>query len=157
MTGNLTAPVKRTTIVVRNIEASLGFYRDILGMDVFFDGVIGNPGASELTSIRCEGIRMVVLQSQGTETGMIGLMELLDADPPLDSTEWTTRLRAGESILVIPTENMKLLHDRMVAAGACVVTPPTRMVVPGRPEIHEMMARDPDGVVVNLTQRGPLR
>jgi len=157
MADNPTAPVKRTTIVVRDIEASLGFYRDILGLDVFYDGVIGNPGASELTSIDCEGIRMVVLQSQGAETGMIGLMELLNADPPLESTGWNTRLRTGETILVIPTDNMKLLHERMEAAGACVVTPPTRMVVPNRPEIHEMMARDPDGVVVNLTQRGPLR
>ncbi len=80
MSANLTAAVRRTTIVVANLERSLSFYRDRLA-----------------------------------------------------------------------------LHQRMIAAGVCVVAPPTRVVVPGRPEIHEMMARDPDGMVINLTQCGPLR
>ncbi len=157
MTDNLTEPLKRTTIVVRNIEASLAFYRDLLGMDVFYDSVIGNPGASELTQIPCSGLHMVVLSVGGADMGMVGLMQFKDADPPLAQTEWESRLKAGETILVIPTENMRALHDEMLARGTTVVTPPTKMEVPNRGEIHEMMARDPDGVVVNLTQRGPLR
>ncbi len=100
---------------------------------------------------------MVVLSVAGSELGMVGLMEIVGAKPPLAATRWDTRLKTGEAILVIPTENMKSLHEKMVAAGVCVVTPPVRIVVPDRPEIHEMMVRDPDGIVVNLTQRGPLR
>jgi len=157
MPDNLTSPVKRTTIVVRDIKRSLAFYRDLLGMNVFYEGTIGNPGATELTGIPCSGLQMAVLNVNGSELGMIGLMAFVDAQPPLAETVWNSRLRAGETILVIPTENMKALHERMIASGGTVVTPPTRMQVPGRGEIHEMMARDPDGVVVNLTQRGPLR
>lgn len=157
MPDNPTAPVKRTTIVVRDLERSLAFYRDTLGMDVFYRGLIGNPGASLLTGIDCKGLDMAVLSAQGQEQGMIGLMAFVEPETPLPETEWTPRLRAGETILVIPTEHMRRLHERMLAGGFTVVTPPTRMEVPGRGEIHEMMARDPDGVVVNLTQRGPLR
>lgn len=156
-TNNLTAAVRRTTIVVANLERSLAFYRDLLGMDLFFQGDVGNPGASSVTAVECSGLRMVVLSAQGSEVGMIGLMEIQGANPPLESTRWDKRLKTGESILVIPTENMLALHQRMIAAGVCVVAPPTRVVVPGRPEIHEMMARDPDGMVINLTQRGALR
>jgi hypothetical protein len=100
---------------------------------------------------------MVVLQAQSSEVGMIGLMEIQQPCLPLAATEWDKRLKTGEAILVIPTDEMRALHERMVATGVCVVTPPVRVVVPNRPEIHEMMVRDPDGVVVNLTQRGPLR
>ena len=154
---NMTAPVKRTTIVVRDMEKSLNFYRDLLGMDVFYEGHVGNPGASELMGMTMSGLHMVVLSADGAETGMVGLMELKDVDPPLDETEWSTVVKAGETILVIPTENMKALYEAMQAGGYTVATPPTKMEVPNRPEIHEMMARDPDGVIINLTQRGPLR
>lgn len=157
MSTNQTGPVKRTTIVVANIERSLSFYRDLLGMDVFYDGRVGNPGASDVTATPCEGLRMVVLQAQQSEVGMIGLMEIQQPHVPLEATQWDTQLKTGEAILVIPTDQMRLLHERMVASGVCVVTPPVRVVVPNRPEINEMMVRDPDGVVVNLTQRGPLR
>jgi catechol 2,3-dioxygenase-like lactoylglutathione lyase family enzyme len=157
MSENMTAPSKRTTIIVRDVEKSTAFYRDILGMDVFYEGLIGNPGASELMGMNISGLKMMVLNVDGAETGMVGLMELLDADPPLEGTEWSAVPKAGETILVIPTENMKALHERMVAEGYTVTTPPTKMEVPNRPEIHEMMARDPDGVIVNLTQRGSVR
>ncbi|MBK6598118.1 MAG: VOC family protein [Proteobacteria bacterium] len=157
MPANQTAPVKRTTVVVADLTRSLAFYRDLLGMDVFFEGDIGNPGASGVTAVDCEDLRMVVLSVAGSELGMVGLMEIHGVKPPLAATQWDKRLKTGEAILVIPTENMQSLHEKMVAAGVCVVTPPTRIVVPGRPEIHEMMVRDPDGMVVNLTQRGPLR
>ena len=151
------APSKRTTIIVRDMDKSLAFYRDLLGMDVFYEGHIGNPGASDLMGMNISGLKMVVMNVDQSETGMIGLMQLLDADPPLAETDWSSTVKAGETILVISTEHMKDLHERMVAEGYLVVTPPTKMEVPNRPEIHEMMARDPDGVIVNLTQRGPLR
>ena len=102
------------------------------------------------------GLRMVVLTVDESQMGMVGLMELKNADPPLDAAAWGDRVKTGETILVVPTDHMRALHQRMLAEGYTVVTPPTRMEVPNRPEIHEMMARDPDGTIINLTHRGPL-
>lgn len=106
MSSNLTAPVRRTTVVVSNMERSLAFYRDLLGMDVYFQGDIGNPGASAVTALDCEGIRMVVLNVGGAEYGMLGLMEIRGPRPALAATQWDARLKTGEAILVIPTEQM---------------------------------------------------
>lgn len=156
MPDNPTSPVKRTTIVVADMARSVAFYRDLLGMDLFYEGRVGNPGASAVTGIECEGLHMVVLQAHGSEIGMVGLMQVLGPRRSLEPTGWSPRLRIGESILVIPTTRLAELHARMIAAGATVVAPPVRIEVPGRGEVHEMMARDPDGMVVNLTQRGPL-
>ena len=156
MSEHLTAPVKRTTIIVKDMERSLRYYRDLLGMSVFFEGHIGNPGASELMGLSVSGLHMVVLTVEDSQLGMVGLMQLEGCEPALESTDPADRVKTGEAILVIPTDHMRALHERMVAEGYTVVTPPTRMEVPNRPEIHEMMARDPDGVIVNLTHRGPL-
>ena len=152
----MTSPVKRSTIIVKDMEQSLKYYRDLLGMEVFFQGDIGNPGASQLMGHRISGLRMVVLTVGDSQLGMVGLMELKDPDPPLQATAWSHAVKTGETILVIPTDNMRALHERMLTEGYTVVTAPTRMDVPNRPEIHEMMARDPDGVIINLTHRGPL-
>jgi hypothetical protein len=46
------------------------------------------------------------------------------------------------------------LHAKIAAAGYIVINPPTRIGVPGRPQaVLEMFCRDPDGVLINLTQR----
>jgi catechol 2,3-dioxygenase-like lactoylglutathione lyase family enzyme len=156
MSEHMTSPVKRTTIIVKDMARSLKYYRDLLGMEVFFEGNIGNPGASELMGMQIAGLHMVVLTVKDSQTGMVGLMELKGAKQPLEATQWSGTVKTGETILVIPTENMRALHERMVAEGHTVVTPPTKMEVPNRPEIHEMMARDPDGVIVNLSHRGSL-
>lgn len=148
--------VKRTTIVVKDLERSLAFYRDLLGLSVFFDGTIPNPGASEVTGIDCRSLRMVVLRAEELDTGMIGLMAIDGANPPLQATTPGADLRTGEAILVIPTTQIKQLYARLQEAEVNIVTPPVAVEVPNRPEIHEMMIRDPDGLVINITQRGPL-
>lgn len=153
---SLISAVKRTTIVVKDLERSLTFYRDLLGLSVFFDGTIPNPGASDVTGIQCESLRMVVLRAEELDTGMIGLMDIHGASPPLAATRPSGKLRTGESILVIPTNQLKSLYARLKEADIEIVTPPVAVDVPDRPEIHEMMMRDPDGVVINVTQRGPL-
>ncbi len=99
MSTNLTAAVRRTTIVVANLERSLACYCDLLGMDIFFQGDVGNPGASSVTAVECAGLRMVALSAQGSETDMIGLIKIQGTVPPLESTRWDKRLRTGESIL----------------------------------------------------------
>ena len=152
----LVSAVKRTTIVVRDLERSLTFYRNLLGLTVFFEGTILNPGASDVTGIRCESLRMVVLRAEDLDTGMIGLMAIRGAEPPLAATQPGTDIRAGESIIVIPTTRLQALYHRLRAADVSIITPPVAVGVPDRPEIHEMMIRDPDGVVINITQRGPL-
>ena len=65
-----------------------------------------------------------------------------------------TRIRAGEAALVLPTQNIEELYKKIVAAGCTIINPPARIGVPGRPmAVLEMFCRDPDGILVNLTQR----
>ena len=96
---------------------------------------------------------MIVLEADGTPTGKIGLMQAIDAAVPFESLPHGTAPRLGETVLVFPTTHLESLHQRMLARGDQIVTPPVRVAVPGRGDVLEMFARDPDGVLINLTQR----
>ena len=149
-----TEAVKRTTILVRDMQKSLAFYRDILGWDVFYEGDVDGAGVAQLMGMPCSGVKMVVLNAHGSQFGNVGLMEVKDAAPPMDNPPPPKRIRYGEAGLVISTQNIVALHEEIAKAGYVVINPPARIGVPGRPmAVLEMFVRDPDGVLVNLTQR----
>ncbi len=150
----LTQPAKRTTIIVRNLARSRQFYEHHLGLTPFFEGFVGNPGASALIGHSCAGLNMLVLKAAHATLGMIGLMEVVHADPPLPHYQAGESLRAGETIIVIPTTQLDAVIHNLKAAGADFISNPVSMEIPGRGEIHEVFVRDPDGVLLNFSQHG---
>lgn len=149
-----TEAAKRTTIIVRDLKKSLAFYRDILGWDVFYEGFVDGEGVSQLMGFPCKGVKMIVLNAQGSQWGNVGLMEVADPTPPVENTPPPHRIRYGEAALVLPCADVVALHKKIAAAGCLVINPPARIGVPGRPQaVLEMFCRDPDGVLINLTQR----
>jgi len=149
-----TESAKRTTILVRDMGKSLAFYRDILGWDVFYEGDVEGEGVAQLMGMPCNGVKMVVLNANGSQFGNVGLMEVKNATPPMEDPPPAKRIRYGEAALVISTQNILELHDKITKAGHVVINPPAKIGVPGRPmAVLEMFVRDPDGLLVNLTQR----
>jgi catechol 2,3-dioxygenase-like lactoylglutathione lyase family enzyme len=150
----LTEAAKRTTIIVRDMKRSLAFYRDILGWDVFYEGMVDGEGVSQLMGFPCKGVKMAVLNAQGSQWGNVGLLEVRDPEEPVENPTPPHRIRYGETALVLPCANVMALHAKIAAAGYIVINPPARIGVPGRPQaVLEMFCRDPDGVLINLTQR----
>jgi catechol 2,3-dioxygenase-like lactoylglutathione lyase family enzyme len=150
----LTAPVSRTTVFTRDAERSLGFYCDLLGMEVWIDNVIPNPGASDILGQPCESMRIIVLRAADTAIGNIGLAEVHGANPPLDNPPPATKVQFGEPCLVIRTEHLKELLPMLDAAGVHVISPPTKLDLPIEDEVWEMFLRDPDGTMINLSHHG---
>jgi catechol 2,3-dioxygenase-like lactoylglutathione lyase family enzyme len=150
----LTEATKRTTILVRDMTKSLQFYRDILGWGVFYEGDVDGDGVAQLMGMPSTGVKMVVLNAHGSQFGNVGLMEVKNAAPPMENPPQPGRIRYGEAALVIGTQNILDLHEKIAKAGFTVINPPAKISVPGRPmAVLEMFVRDPDGVLVNLTQR----
>ncbi len=146
--------LRRTTLVVRDIEASLPLYRDGLGMKVIYDQHIGggkNPDGSE----KPPTIRLVLLRANDTFIGALGLMQRLDIGPqPVPVFE---RAMPGDAILVF---NAKDLDTRWEAIkrqpGVRVHTEPTRVEYPGPggSVIPVMFTAvfDPDGNFIEVNQ-----
>jgi catechol 2,3-dioxygenase-like lactoylglutathione lyase family enzyme len=151
----LTAPVSRTTIFTRDAERALGFYRDLLEMEVWIDTLIPNPGASDILGQPCESMRIIVLRADDTTIGNIGLAEVHGANPPLEDPVPATNVRFGEPCMVIRTNHLKELLPKLDAAGVHVISPPTKLELPLPEEVWEMFLRDPDGTMINLSHHGP--
>lgn len=89
--------LRRTTLVVRDIDKSLPLYRDTLGLKVIYDQVIGGT------------TRLVLLRANDDFIGVLGLMQRLNQTTPTPPPEFR-RAQAGDPILVF---NLQDLENRV--------------------------------------------
>jgi catechol 2,3-dioxygenase-like lactoylglutathione lyase family enzyme len=73
--------LKRTTLIVRDAERSLAFYRDVLGMTVWYDDEIVLSGHGLAAGRPGNRTRLVIMQAQDSVIGMLGLLQFIA--PPL--------------------------------------------------------------------------
>jgi len=154
----LSTGIRRTTITTRKMDESLRFYRDALGFRVWYDQVVDDPIITRLLGVE-PGVsaRVCILRAEEDhEAGMIGLMEFKGRDTQDLPATGSVAPLAGELILMLKTERMKEIHQRLKNAGLGHVGEPERIEIPNRPMTYEMATRDPNGVRVTFVQFGPL-
>ena len=99
--------LRRTTLIVRDIEASLKHFRDRLGTAVIYDEEINRPHATEDLEQR---IRLMFLKASHDYVGVIGLIDYeckyLDHSA---HTKPASRegFSPGDAILLFNTEGLK--------------------------------------------------
>lgn len=148
-------PLRRTAIIVRDLERSLRFYQGALGLTVWKQGGAGpdNEAFSRLLGAPPCTLRYAIMQSDDVEWGMVGLFELSDPAPPEDRHHTPSRANRGEACLVFHAPDLRRVHRLARRLGATVLCPPTRLVLPQHGlESLEMTLRDPDGVLLNFIQ-----
>ena len=67
--------LRRTTLVVRDMEASLKFYRDALGLKVTYDNIIRTPRTAKGDAAAERSLHLVFLRANDDYIGQIGLMQ----------------------------------------------------------------------------------
>jgi catechol 2,3-dioxygenase-like lactoylglutathione lyase family enzyme len=108
--------LRRTTLVVRDIDKSLPLYRDTLGLNVIYDQVIG--GAT----------RLVLLRANDDFIGVLGLMQRLNDPPaPIPPPEFR-RAQAGDPILVFNLQDLESRFDRIRTTPHVTVADPPRLI-----------------------------
>lgn len=148
-------PLKRTAIIVRDMERSLAFYRDVLGMRVWAEGEAGDdlPALYQLLGMPPCHVRWVVLQSQSIDWGMVGLVELTDPQPEDDTHPSIDRVNRGEACLVFHTPDVEALYERAREMGLTILCPPTVLELAQHATVSkEMTLRDPNGVLLNFVE-----
>ncbi len=151
----LVSPLIRTTIGVEDIDQSLLVYRDILGLSVWRDMSMSGPEVNKIIGTEGQDVRIVILQSGDSRVGNIALFEFSDkSDRP--KPERKNRFGVGDVALVMNTRDIELIHRRVKAAGLTVVSSPTVLFPrPGwKSQTYEMVFLSPDGVFINVIQRG---
>lgn len=152
----LPTDVRRATIIVRDMEASLKLYRDVVGMQVNYDTVVETSGVALPAGPPGAKARLVLLNSNDPWVGWIGLMQWVT--PKLPAQPYPTRMGPGGVVLVMNTDDVE---GRCKAAkavpGVTFTSEPRLQVYPGRnggPEIRVMGCNffDPDGILVEMNQ-----
>jgi catechol 2,3-dioxygenase-like lactoylglutathione lyase family enzyme len=148
--------IRRLTIIVRDIDASLKLYRDVLGLKVNYDTVVEMSGVALPAGEPGAKARLVLLNGNDPWIGWIGMLQWLD--PPLPATQHPTRLGIGGHVLVTNTDDAVQRCAMAKAVPGVTFTAEARLqVYPGRngaPDIRVMGCNffDPDGLLIELNQ-----
>jgi len=155
-TERLPTDVRRTTLIVRDMEASLKLYRDVVGMKVNYDTVVETSGVALPAGPPGAKARLVLLNANDGWVGWIGLMQWIE--PKLPAAPYPTRMGPGGVVIVMNTDDVE---GRCKAAkavpGVTFTAEPRLQVYPGRnggPDIRVMGCNffDPDGILIEMNQ-----
>jgi lactoylglutathione lyase len=144
-------------IGVSDMERSLAFYRDVLGLRVTLDDPDENPGGA----LGGVGGRRPAPTRHGVylrwEDGPHAAFIVLSEDRPVSGQA----IRIGEvgvHHVAFWVDDVRAAFDEVTASGATIVLPPTPFdtVAYGEPPGGTVMTtlfKDPDGIVIQLDQR----
>ena len=150
--------LRRTTLIVRDIEASLKLYRDGLGMEVIYDEAINRPHSSE---DREQRLRLIFLKASHDYVGVIGLIDYEYGYP--DHPAHTKPLRRegftpGNAVLIFNTDGLEERWPSIEnAPGVEVMSKPKLTEYPGyggKDKIRVLVSKfyDADGYILEVNQ-----
>ena len=118
--------LRRTTLVVRDIERSLPLYRDGLGLKVIYDQFIGG-GPQPDGSTRPPTVRLVLLRANDDFIGVLGLMQRLNLEQAPPPPEFR-RAGPGGLILVFNIQDLEQRFARIEATPFVTVAEQPRRI-----------------------------
>jgi catechol 2,3-dioxygenase-like lactoylglutathione lyase family enzyme len=148
--------VRRTTLVVKDIERSLPFWRDALGLTVVYDQMIERPLDPEKPEGAKRSLRLVLMRANDTFIGAIGLLEYVSPRRP-ERAPGEDRPIVGDFIMVVNATDLDTRWEKVRSVpGVRVMSEPSLVEYPapggGVIPVMVSMVRDPDGYFVELNQ-----
>lgn len=155
--ARLPTDVRRTTLIVRDMDASLRLYRDVIGLRINYDTEVTTSGVALPAGEPGARVRLVLLNGNDPWVGWIGLMQWLDPALP-DPGPYPRRMGPGGHVIVMNTDDVE---GRCAAAaevpGVTLTSPPRMQEYPGRDggapiRVLGCNFFDPDGTLIELNQ-----
>lgn len=148
--------VKRTTLLVSDIEKSIEFYEGI-GFSKWLDrGGERDPEGGDLPlKGKPEYSRIVIMEGQHPDWAMIGLLQYDNPPLPWTRDKDDPKIGTSDAVLVIVTDDMDQVHQNLLALNATILSGPrdyTSNSVNGKKYGQIMFFQDPDGRVIEMTE-----
>jgi catechol 2,3-dioxygenase-like lactoylglutathione lyase family enzyme len=151
--------VRRTTLLVSDIDASIRFYGEMLGFSVWYDQanerkpgrggglpLDGEPGRS----------RLVIMKGKDPWIGMVALLAYTDPSLPRRAPP-DARMQNGDAVLMMETNEIDAIAARLAKAGIALQRPLSQTEVTGAEgkkwQVKNLFVRDPDGRIIELSER----
>ncbi len=148
--------IRRTTIIVRDMDASLKLYRDVMGLKVNYDTQVTMSGVALPAGRPGDKARLVLLNGNDPFIGWIGLLHW--TNPKLATKPYPRRMGPGGVVIVTNTDDVPAKCAAAAKVpGVTVTGPPREQVYPGRngaPPIRVIGCNffDPDGILIEMNQ-----
>ena len=144
------------SMVVGDADKAAPFFRDVLGYELRREftytsgGKAGGLGLPDGTRVRFQQ-----WYAPGARTGYVILLDLLNAKVAAPTTSGLAR--RGIAMWSFETRDLDAVARRAEAAGTSVVSPPTRLDLPGAGRVRALLLATPDGFPVEIYQREAAR
>jgi catechol 2,3-dioxygenase-like lactoylglutathione lyase family enzyme len=150
----------RSTFIVADIDAAIEFYSKVFGWIVAYDNVLAVDHRFPPAAPDGAPCRLVILQADDPEIGGIGFMQYLEDEIGAGPSKLRQKLRQGEAILVIKSNDPDACYERVIATDAVIVAPPTDWTVPGTTpgqviKLRTMSLFDPNGIYLEVNLKHP--
>ncbi len=137
--------------IVQNLDKSLGFYRDVLGLEVAVNQPFApNPAIAKLGNTLGGQSRYVALKVPGSEIG-VELIEYKDIERKPQHPHFYD---PGAANLALRVRDLDTVFAKLQKFGAKVITAAGKPVTINN-TVHVVFVQDPDGFVVELGQGTP--
>lgn len=131
--------------VVSNMDRSLEFYRDLLGMEVTMDKEIDSPSLSRGTNLKDVKVRIAFLKTNHDNL----MLELFEYKNPLGNNigaSPTNTIPLGH--IAFKVKDIKAHYDELTAKGVEFMSEP-QTIADG---VSFCYMRDPDGALIELIE-----
>ncbi len=138
-------------ITVSDLDRSLGFYRDLLGLRLISDSTLAEPEVADLLGLESVHLRIVDLDS-----GDGRILELIQYVQPEGRTIAYESSDPASTHLGFTVDDLGAVRKRLAEAGATIVSRrPITISDPGGDFDGAtcLYVRDPDGAILELVQR----
>lgn len=148
--------LRRTTLIVTDIENSLALYRDALGMKVIYDNAIRSPRDAATDEEADRASRLVFLRANDDFVGILGLLEY--TKPRRPQPLQLNPFQPGTVVLLFNTQDLEARFGAARAVnGVRVLSEPRDTRFPsydgeGFIPVTVSVLQDPDGFTVELNQ-----
>jgi lactoylglutathione lyase len=133
---------------VSDIERSIEFYRDVLGMSLYRRQQGTAPYLATITGF--EGVRLEVALLKAPDGG--GMLELLQyVSHPAAATDRATN-RPGNAHLCFKVSDIRAACDELRRKGVRLISDPAEITAGVHQGAYGVYLRDPDGFTVELFQ-----
>lgn len=138
--------IHHTAFTVSNLQRSIAFYRDILGMKVLWDSVqagvpFKGPECDRITGCP-ETEQHIVYMGIGE-----GILELVEYTPTGKILNDHKSSDVGASHICFKTDDIQALYQKLRASDAVIHCPPQN-----RGQILVFYFRDPDGIILEAIE-----
>ncbi|MGI9343243.1 MAG: VOC family protein [Gammaproteobacteria bacterium] len=149
--------LRRTTLIVSDIENSLRLYRDALGFEVIYDNMIRTPRTVKTDDEAEISRRLVFVRANDDYIGIIGLLEYTKPRKPVREPE-PKPFSTGSAVLLFTTTDLGPRFAQAAAVpGVRVIDEPTETTYPsydgtGTIGVRVSTLVDPDGFLIELNE-----